>query len=119
MLVAISLSDLSTQPEAERFAHARAVRKRVRELTEELGVRVPVYVLFTKADMIAGFVEFFDNLGKEEREQVWGMTLGLDDGKSEGGPVAEFAPEFDRLMTRLNERMMERVHQEPDLQRGG
>ena len=35
----------------------------------------PIYVLFTKADLIAGFVEFFDNLGKEEREQVWGMTL--------------------------------------------
>ncbi|MGH7044480.1 MAG: type VI secretion system membrane subunit TssM, partial [Acetobacteraceae bacterium] len=117
VLVAVSLSDLASQPEAERFAHARAVRKRVRELAEELGVRTPVYVLFTKADLISGFVEFFDSLGKEEREQVWGMTLGLDDGKSEGGSVAEFAPEFDRLMGRLNERMMERVHQEPDLQR--
>jgi type VI secretion system protein ImpL len=117
VLVAVSLSDLASQPEAERFAHARAIRKRVRELADELGVRVPVYVLFTKADLIAGFVEFFDSLGKEEREQVWGMTLGLDDGKSEGGSVAEFAPEFDRLMARLNERMMERVHQEPDLQR--
>jgi type VI secretion system protein ImpL len=117
VLVAVSLSDLASQPEAERFAHARAIRKRVRELNDELGVRVPVYVLFTKADMVVGFVEFFDSLGKEEREQVWGMTLSLDDGKSEGGPVAEFAPEFDRLMGRLNERMMERVHQEPDLGR--
>jgi type VI secretion system protein ImpL len=117
LLVAVGLSDLASQSEPERFAHARAIRKRVRELTEELGVRIPVYVLFTKTDLIAGFVEFFDSLGKEEREQVWGMTLGFDDGKSEGGPVAEFAPEFDRLMERLNQRMMERVHQEPDLQR--
>ena len=31
--------------------------------------------------------------------------------------MAEFAAEFDRLMTRLNERMLERVHQETDLQR--
>ena len=53
----------------------------MRELHDELGVRLPVYVLFTKADLIAGFVEFFDNLGKEEREQVWGVTFPLDDGK--------------------------------------
>ena len=117
VLVAISLSDLATLPEGERFAHARAVRKRVRELSDELGVRVPVYVMFTKADLVVGFVEFFDNLGKEEREQVWGVTFGLDDGKSEAGTVGEFGAEFDRLMQRLNERMMERVHQEPDMQR--
>ena len=117
VLVAISLSDLATLPEGERFAHARAVRKRVRELSDELGVRVPVYVLFTKADLVVGFVEFFDNLGKEEREQVWGVTFGLDDGKSEAGTVGEFGAEFDRLMQRLNERMMERVHQETDIGR--
>ncbi|HEY6432511.1 MAG TPA: type VI secretion system membrane subunit TssM, partial [Acetobacteraceae bacterium] len=68
-------------------------------------------------DLIAGFVEFFDNLGREEREQVWGMTFALDDGKSEGGSVAEFGREFDLLLNRLNDRMLERVHQEPDLQR--
>ena len=47
-------------------------------------MRIPVYVLFTKADLIAGFVEFFDDFGREEREQVWGMTFPLDDGKRRG-----------------------------------
>ena len=117
VLVAISLSDLALLPEQERLAHARAIRKRVRELTDELGMRIPVYVLFTKADLVAGFVEFFDNLGKEEREQVWGMTFALDKGNSEGGAVADFAQQFDQLLERLNDRMLERVHQEPDLQR--
>ena len=65
----------------------RAIRQRMRELHDELGVRLPVYVLFTKADLIAGFVEFFDDLGKEEREQVWGMTFPLDDGREEAGAI--------------------------------
>jgi len=117
VLVAISLSDLALLAESERQAHARAIRKRVRELADELGVRVPVYVLFTKADLIAGFVEFYDNLGREERAQVWGMTFPLDTGKSEGGAVGDFSREFDQLMDRLNDRMLERVHQETDLQR--
>jgi type VI secretion system protein ImpL len=117
VLVAISLSDLASQSEAERHAHAQAIRKRIRELHDELGVRIPAYVLFTKADLIAGFMEFFADLGKEEREQVWGVTFRLDDGKDEGGAVAAFAEEFDALLARLNDRMLARVQQETDLQR--
>ena len=117
IVVAISLSDLSTLSEADRQAHARAVRKRLRELHDQLGVRIPVYVLFTKTDLLAGFVDFFDSLGKEERDQVWGMTLKLDDGKGEEGSVSQFRSEFDLLLARLNDRMLERVHQEPDVQR--
>ncbi len=79
VIVALSLSDLSTLNEDERTAHARAVRRRVRELHDQLGVRMPIYVLFTKADLIAGFVELFGTMSREEREQVWGMTFPLDD----------------------------------------
>jgi type VI secretion system protein ImpL len=117
IIVAISLFDLATLSEEERIAHAKACRRRLRELNEHLGVRPPVYVLFTKADLIAGFVEFFDNMGKEEREQVWGATLPLDNGKDPDGAVAGFGPEFDLLLERLNDRMLERVHQEPDIRR--
>ncbi len=117
VLVAISLSDLAVLGEDERLTHARAIRRRVRELQDELGVRMPVYVLFTKADLIAGFVEFFDTIGREEREQVWGVTFPMDNGKGDDGAVANFAPEFDLLLNRLNDRMLENVQKESDLQR--
>jgi type VI secretion system protein ImpL len=54
-------------------------------------------VLFTKADLIAGFVEFYDNMGREEREQAWGVTFPYDDGREEG-MVAGFPSAFDALM---------------------
>ena len=117
VLLAISLSDLSELSEQERQAHAHAMRKRVRELHDELGVRIPIYVLFTKADLIAGFVEFFEGMGREEREQVWGMTFAIDRGTDEAGAVAAFGAEFDALLARLNDRMLERVNQETDIQR--
>jgi type VI secretion system protein ImpL len=118
VLLAISLSDLSAMKESEQAEHARTIRNRLRELHEQLGVRMPVYVMFTKADLIAGFVEFYDNLGKEEREQVWGMTFPLDNGKDPGAAaVTRFATEYDALLQRLTDRMLERVHQEPDMQR--
>ena len=36
-----------------------------------------------------GFSEFFDNMGKEERDQVWGMTFPLDDEAGDVGATGE------------------------------
>ncbi len=116
-LIAISLADMAIMTESEREEHARAIKSRIRELYETLGVRFPIYVLFTKADLIAGFVEFFDDLGREDREQVWGMTLEFDDIKGSEGVVGAFGQEFDLLVGRLNDRLTERLHHESDLQR--
>ncbi|NNB43222.1 type VI secretion system membrane subunit TssM [Pseudomonas chlororaphis] len=112
--VAISLSDLLLGSEAERSAHARAIRARVQELYSQLGVRFPIYVMLTKFDLVPGFMEFFDALSKEEREQVWGVTFALDDGKSPQGPLARFDEEFTALEARLTERLVERLQQERD-----
>ncbi|WP_171175026.1 type VI secretion system membrane subunit TssM [Ruegeria sp. HKCCD8929] len=116
-MIAISLSDLSLQDEITQKEHAKAVRRRLEELREKLGVRFPVYILFTKADLIAGFAEFHDNLGKEDREQVWGFTLPLDKAKAEQSPVASFDEEFAHLLGRLNSQSLERMQTETDPQR--
>lgn len=116
-MVAISLSDLSLQDEVTQKSHAQAVRRRLNELREKLGVRFPVYVLFTKADLIAGFSEFHDNLGKEDREQVWGFTLPLDKNRDEASPMATFQDEFALLLGQLNAQSLERMQSETDHQR--
>ncbi len=116
-LIAISLADLAGAGEAERLIHARAVRQRLRELHDKLGVRLPVYVLLTKSDLMAGFVEFFDELSRDEREQVWGMTFPLDEGGDDEGVVVEFGREFDLLMEQTQVRLLERLQQEPDIRR--
>ena len=116
-IVAISLSDLSLQDELTQKGHATAIRRRLNELREKLGVRFPVYVLFTKADLIAGFTEFFDTLGKEDRRQVWGFTLPLLKGKKEASPIEGFDTEFAALLERLNTQSLERMQAEADPQR--
>ena len=116
-IVAISLSDLYLQDEITQKAHAQSVRRRLHELREQLGVRFPVYVLFTKADLIAGFAEYYDILGKEEREQVWGFTLPLTVSGSEDGPMALFDQEFAKLLGQLNAQLLERMQGETDPQR--
>jgi type VI secretion system protein ImpL len=116
-IVAISLSDLTLQDAAMRASNARAIRARLKELRDRLGIRFPVYVLFTKADLIAGFSEVFEGLSKEEREQVWGFTFDLDAATGEASPLAAFVPEFDALTARLNAQSVERMQAETDHQR--
>lgn len=119
VLVAMSIADLVQADPAERQAHGRAVRARLKELVERLGVRVPVYVLFTKTDLVAGFSEFFETLTQEERRQVFGATFPLEEGVAadedgEKAIAARFGAEFDLLVQRLNERVLDRVQDERD-----
>ena len=96
VLVCISIADLVNATPDELEWHARTVRKRIDELTHRLGLRFPVYLIFTKCDLINGFVEFFEEFGKAEREQIWGCTLSkeqLDDLN----PKAIFDKEFQGL----------------------
>jgi type VI secretion system protein ImpL len=79
-------------------------------LYDQLGVRVPVYAVFTKADLIAGFTEFFDELDRERRGQVWGVTFPLT--KADTGTAGQFAAEFAALLERLNERLLDRLQAE-------
>ncbi|HJV94399.1 MAG TPA: type VI secretion system membrane subunit TssM, partial [Albitalea sp.] len=75
VLLTINIQDLLQQNPNERKEHAAKLRARMQELAEKLGVRAPVYVLVTKADLIAGFNEMFGDLGKEDRNQVWGFSF--------------------------------------------
>ncbi len=110
LLVAFPLSDLARARPAERKQHADVLRSRINELQAKFGVRMPIYVLFTKADLIAGFTEFFDDLDRERRAQVWGVTFDL--APDNDGPVATLPRELRTLVERLNTRLFDRVQAE-------
>jgi type VI secretion system protein ImpL len=114
VIVAVSLADIMLGSDKERESHAEAIRQRVQEVANQLGVNPPVYVLLTKADLIAGFQELFDDLGQEGRGQVWGITFPLE---APGAALDRFGAGFDGLLARVSERAMARVGNERDLTR--
>src|SRR5713226_2906956 len=111
VLVAISLEDLMVMSTAEINAHANAIRARLLELHDRLKVDFPVYALFTKADLVAGFMEFFGNLGENGRKPVWGATFQTNDKTH--NLVGEVPFEFDALIERLNVDLTDRLQEEP------
>jgi type VI secretion system protein ImpL len=119
VIVAFSLDDLAQQGGEERRLHAVAVRQRLQELAKDLKVKVPVYVVLTKCDLIAGFIEFFDDLGREERGQVWGLTFPIGTSENPSGIVDAFGAEYDAIMERLDSRLITRIDQERDINRRG
>lgn len=118
-IVAISLHDLLIQTEEERVQHAKTIRMRLDELMEKLEIRFPVYLLFTKSDMVSGFSEFFEDLGREEREQVWGISLPNAPKPSQGPDFEFLRTELSTLSNRLYDRVLSRMHQERDAKRCG
>ncbi len=117
IIVAISAEDLLTNTQQERDLHAHTIRQRTQELYTRLGMRIPVYFLLTKMDLVAGFTDFFDDLGKERRAQVWGFTFPQDTAQPSSDVLALFNGEFDALVESLNARQLWRIYQERDLGR--
>ncbi len=54
---------------------SRRLRACLEEAAKSFGVRLPVYVLFTKTDRIPFFAEYVRNLGTDEAGQVAGVTV--------------------------------------------
>ncbi|WP_160151654.1 type VI secretion system membrane subunit TssM [Microbulbifer sp. ALW1] len=117
VLVAISLQDLMVQTTEQRVHQAKTIRARINDLQQQLGIRFPIYLTFTKCDLVAGFSEFFDNLSQAEREQVWGVSFPEEQSAATGAPLDTFVGEFRSLVERLNQRVLWRIHQERNVER--
>lgn len=102
IIVTVSIPELIDNPPAFAINLAKNLRQRVQELTERLEVFAPVYVMFSKADLIAGFNEFFHDLDWNERDRVWGATLPYQ-RESRNDAIALFDKHFDELYQGLRE----------------
>jgi type VI secretion system protein ImpL len=116
VILTISAQDLMLQSEAKREEQVEAARRRLVELNRELRIQMPVYLMVTKCDLVAGFTEYFDDLSLEGRAQVWGVTFPYEHTLS-GDAAQTFSAEFDDLMERLNQRVLGRVEEDREVKR--
>ncbi len=116
IIVAVNVAELGASREQQVEATARKVRERVDEVQARLQLTLPVYVLFTKCDLVQGFTEFFDDLRKSERGQIWGFTLPLA-RVAEAAPSALFGERFEEMTDTVAKRSLKRIAQEPGLAR--
>lgn len=110
VMVAISVGDLGGSHEDDVQTLAKRVRERIDEVMNRLAMVVPVYIVFTKCDLIPGFVEMFGDLRKNERGQIWGFTVPLAQPIKD--PKGLFEERFDELAQVVSQRALRRLAQE-------
>ncbi len=112
VILAFSVEDMMNATPEELAKHSEIVRARLGEVHEKLRIDFPVYVLFTKCDLISGFREYFSSFSLNRRKAVWGVTFQTKDRKAQ---THEQVPaEFDLLVSRLSDELMDRLTEEPD-----
>ncbi|RWG88430.1 MAG: type VI secretion system membrane subunit TssM [Mesorhizobium sp.] len=112
VILAISLADLIGLDDQQLDAHVTEIRSRLRELHETLKIQFPVYLLFTKADLVAGFMDYFGDFDEIRRQKVWGATFQTTDRNR--NMVGEAPAEFDALARQLAEELADRLQDEAD-----
>ena len=117
VIVAVNIADLLTGDNSAVFENAKIVRDRIDELVSKLGIIFPVYIIFTKSDLLKGFASYFDDLSEKELDQVWGASMRALD-KNDTREVGDiFVEEFDALHARLCAHRMLKISMQRDLDR--
>lgn len=112
VILAISLADLVGLDDQQLDVHVTEIRSRLRELHETLKIQFPVYLLFTKADLVAGFMDYFGDFDEARRQKVWGATFQTTDRNK--NMTGEAPGEFDALARQLADGIVDRLQDEAD-----
>jgi type VI secretion protein IcmF len=108
----VDLAWLSGASVAERKAYAQLMRARLRDVTTTIDSRLPLYVTFSKLDMLRGFEVAYGQLDNEVREAVLGVTFNPADsqGKSWQQDLLSFWKQWVESLNRhLPELMLSRL----------
>lgn len=106
VLLCVDLNELLHMSEKQRANRVHLLRTQLQILNNRLGIQCPIYVCFTKADLVSGFSEYFADLDAAEREQAFGFTLPFNPNRDS---VRDFSEEYDKFVERLNEQLLKQL----------
>ncbi|MGH1485289.1 MAG: type VI secretion system membrane subunit TssM [Cellvibrionaceae bacterium] len=106
IIITISVQDILTKTNTQKSLHATAIKQRIQELNHQLNMELPVYVILTKTDTIAGFTTFFDDMEQEDRDQVWGFNLPNKKIERDNDFREYFDTEYSNLMESVSNRVL-------------
>lgn len=111
IVLTISVDTLMGKNEKELDQYAKDLRDRFDEISHAFVSNIPIYLLISKVDNIAGFKEYFADISEEEKEEVLGVTF--DENKN-SIDTSVIQPELEDLLQRLNSAVLDKVNREWD-----
>lgn len=122
LIVAVSIDDLISAGDFDRRRLAERLRERIQETSEQFDARLPIYLVFTKSDLIPGFVDFQQHMSRVTGEGLVGETFPHQ-GFEQNSWGDSFRASFERLCrywehqgeTRLLDTDMQMLQQDASL----
>nr|WP_298378803.1 type VI secretion system membrane subunit TssM [uncultured Halomonas sp.] len=102
IVLVLDLARLSHARVGVRKAYAALLRARMRELMERLSTRLPIYVTFSKMDLLHGFDDFFRHYSRDQRREPLGFTFSTASLDEPQRWEEEFTAAYDGMLERLN-----------------
>lgn len=111
VLLTLDLDDLLRKPKKLKQKLFDDINKQLMILTKVFRTHIPVYLIFNKCDLITGFREYFNDLSREERQQIWGNLIQTR--KISNKSFADnFNGIFNKIILRLNDQLIWRLQHE-------
>ncbi|MFQ3788484.1 type VI secretion protein IcmF/TssM N-terminal domain-containing protein [Halomonas sp. A29] len=110
LIVVVDLPTLLHAPRDENHALAQQLIERIDTYHDALGATPPVYLCFSKADLVPGFVEAFGGLEGDKRHCPWGITFPVAEVRGKGLGHAfhqRFAPLVESLRAHVERRLVQ------------
>lgn len=114
LVVVVDLVELLHASPEQNHALGQQLTERIDEYHRALGATPPVYLCFSKADLLPGFIEAFGQMDGQARHRPWGMTFPVDEIRSKGVREAfcqRFAPLVDALRAHVDRQLIEQGQQ--------
>ncbi|MDZ3991642.1 type VI secretion system membrane subunit TssM [Pseudomonas sp. Teo4] len=96
LIVSVSIDDILHGSAEDQERVAKRLRERIQESCALLEVRLPIYLVFTKCDLIPGFTPFYRQLDDAARGEVMGKTFS-----HKGFEQADWGQRFSAAMDEL------------------
>ncbi|QEM81524.1 type VI secretion protein IcmF/TssM N-terminal domain-containing protein [Halomonas binhaiensis] len=108
LVVVVDLPALLRGSREDSYALAQQLIERIDEYHAAMDAAPPVYLCFSKADLVPGFVEAFSRLDSDARQRPWGMSFSLAEIRGKGMRQA-FSERFESLIASLRAHVDRRV----------
>ncbi|MEM6405613.1 MAG: type VI secretion system membrane subunit TssM [Pseudomonadota bacterium] len=114
ILLVIDLPSILSMTSSDRKTYAGLLRSKLRDLSEQLSTRLPIYIILSKMDLLEGFEASFGHLSRAEREQSFGFTFSLSSLEDADRWQDEFNQGYTQLLDNLTEHTFEAIAKAPD-----
>lgn len=81
VILVIDLAEFCEMDTTARDAYATSIRRITDEIVRTIDTQITVHVVFTKLDLVAGFLDFFEDATAAERDELLGFHFDANFSK--------------------------------------